>query len=240
LIDHYEQHARAALAAREEERKRQEELRKAADVKRIEDERRAREAALAEARLRAQQVKDVPEVRRVEEQERAEHASRAEELRKALEEARLAKEEAKAAEEQRLAAIRAAEEGRKAAQAAIAAAEDQIYDGIIAPKGTLSTRKKMTSQHLLEFIVYQKCNVDKLSPKDIAKLRGEREPLDRLRSELKAIADGFREMRDAAAYEKTLRAEVNGVLTRWRNEKANLSTFAKAVFGGSGGFCKNP
>jgi len=124
LIDHYEQQARAALAAREEEAKRQEELRKAAEVKRIEDERRAREAALAEARIRAQQAKDVPEVKRVEDQERAEHASRAEELRKALEEARLAREEAKAAEEQRLAAIRAAEDARKAAQAAIAAKKD--------------------------------------------------------------------------------------------------------------------
>jgi uncharacterized caspase-like protein len=127
LIEHYERQLKLQAASREEERKRQEEMRKEAEVKRLEDERRAREAALAEERKRAEAAKDSSQVKRVDEQQQAEVAARTEELRKALEEARTAREAAKAAEQQRLAALKAAEEARsRAKMASLSAATHEL------------------------------------------------------------------------------------------------------------------
>ena len=119
LVQHYEQQAKVALAVREEEQKRLEQEKKAAELHRLEEQRRVREAALAQERLRAKQAKDVAEVKRVEEQERAEHAARAEQLKDAQQEALKANEAAKAAEQQRLASLHAAKEATKAAEQAI-------------------------------------------------------------------------------------------------------------------------
>lgn len=119
LIDHYGRQAKAALAARERELKQHEEEKKAAEVKRLEDERRVREATLVEARARAEEAKNSAEVKRLEEKERAEHAARGEQLRKALEEANRAKEALKAADEKRLAAAKAAEDATRVAEQAI-------------------------------------------------------------------------------------------------------------------------
>ena len=110
MIEHLERQLQAEQAAREEERKRQEELRKSAEVKRLEEETRRREAALGRERQRAEEIKDFAEAKRVEEQQRAEIVARSEELRKALEEVRVARKAAADAEEQRLAALKAAEE----------------------------------------------------------------------------------------------------------------------------------
>ena len=120
MIEHYERQLKAELAAREEERKRQEEERKAAEVKRLEEERRAREAAIAEERKRAEEAKNMTDISRLDEQARAEWMARTEDLRRALEEARLAREAAAAAEKQRLAAVKAAESATKAAEETIA------------------------------------------------------------------------------------------------------------------------
>jgi uncharacterized caspase-like protein len=119
LIEHYEQQARAALAAREEEERRLEQEKKAAELQRLEEQKRAREAALAQERIRAKQAKDAAEVKRVEEQERAEHLARQEQVKKAQQDAQRAKEAAKAAEKQRLASEKAAKEAAAAAEKAI-------------------------------------------------------------------------------------------------------------------------
>jgi uncharacterized caspase-like protein len=120
LIAHYEQQLKAELAAREEEKRRQDEERKAAEVKRLQDERRAREAAIAEERKRAQENKSLADIKRLEEQAKAEWAARTEELKQLMQEAERARDAAKAAEGQRLAAVKSAEEAAKAAQQAIA------------------------------------------------------------------------------------------------------------------------
>ena len=110
LIEHYERQLKAEVAAREQERKRLEEEKKAAEVKRLEQERRARQAALAEERRRAEEAKNLAEAKVVEEKQRAEWQARTEELRMALEEAWLARGAAKAADMERTAAVKAAEE----------------------------------------------------------------------------------------------------------------------------------
>jgi hypothetical protein len=117
LIEHYDRKLKAEQAAQEEERRRIEEGRKAAEVERLEEKRQVREAAAGE------------ETSRQDEQQRAELMARTKELRKALEEVRLAREAAKAAEEQRLAAVKASEEATKAADAAIASKRDAEGQG---------------------------------------------------------------------------------------------------------------
>jgi uncharacterized caspase-like protein len=141
LIEHYERQFGAELAAREEARKRQVEDKKAAEVKRLEDERRAREAALGEERKLAEETKSVADIRRLEEQTRAEWMARTEDLRKALEEAALAREAAAAAEKQRLAAVKAAEQATKAAELAIAqqqGAAGELNKVAVLPKITIA------------------------------------------------------------------------------------------------------
>lgn len=96
-------------------------MRKAAAVKRLEDERRAKEAALAAERRRARETNDKQTERQLDEKSQAEAIARSEMLRKALEEVIVAREAAKAAEEQRLAAVKAAEEATKTAERTIAA-----------------------------------------------------------------------------------------------------------------------
>jgi uncharacterized caspase-like protein len=120
LIAHYERQAKVALAEREEVRKREEETRKAAEVKRLEEEQRQREAAAAGDRAKAKEASGKAEAKKLEEQQRAELAARTQELQKAVEEARKAREDAKAAEAQKVAAVKAAQEASKAAEDAIA------------------------------------------------------------------------------------------------------------------------
>jgi uncharacterized caspase-like protein len=123
LVEQYDRQLKLELAAREQERRRQEDEMKAAEAKRLGDEQRAREATLAAERKRAEEAKNSRETARLE-KERADLLARNEELRKALEEARVAREAAKTAEEQRLAAVRAAESATKAANETITKKRD--------------------------------------------------------------------------------------------------------------------
>jgi hypothetical protein len=124
LTEHFDRKLKAEQAAQEEERRRIEEERKAAEVERLEGERRTREVAIAEEHNRAGNDKDIEGATRLEEQQRAELVKQTEELRKALEEAQLAREAAKSAEEERVVAMKAAEEATKAANDAIALKRD--------------------------------------------------------------------------------------------------------------------
>jgi hypothetical protein len=120
LIEHYEHRLQLETATRDQDLKRQEELKKAAEVTRLEAERRGKEVALAEERARAERTKDSAEAKRVEEEQRAQAAKAALELSAAQEQAREAREAAKLAEDQRVAAVKAADEATKAAEVAIA------------------------------------------------------------------------------------------------------------------------
>ena len=121
LIDHYDRQLKAEIAEREELRRRQEEERIAAAVRRIEEERREREGALAEDRKRAEEAKNASEIKLIEEKQRAEWQARTEELRKLTEQMLRSSEALAAAEKQRLRAVKEAEDAKKAAEQAIAA-----------------------------------------------------------------------------------------------------------------------
>jgi uncharacterized caspase-like protein len=121
LVDHYERQLKAEVAEREEARRRQEEERIAAAVRRIEDERRQREAALTEERKRAEETKNAAEAKLVEDKQRAEWHAQTEELRKLTEQMRQSSDALAAAERQRRQAVKEADDAKKVAELAIAA-----------------------------------------------------------------------------------------------------------------------
>lgn len=118
-------------------------------------------------------------------------------------------------------------------QALIRKAESDIYDTIVRQRETGRLRRAKASD-LIDLVIFQRCNVEKLTPENLAKLRQERAPLDSFRFELKRIADSIPKMRDERAFEKRLRAEVADILKRWQQDKANLSKYARGMLGGSG------
>jgi uncharacterized caspase-like protein len=124
LIDHYDRQLKAEIAEREEARRRQEEERITAAVRRIEEERRQREAVLTEERKRAEEAKNASEAKLVEDKQRAEWLTQTEELRKLTEQMRQSSEALAAAERQRLHAVKQAEDAKKAAEQAIADKRD--------------------------------------------------------------------------------------------------------------------
>ena len=117
LIERIERQ-RQAEVGREDERRRQEEM---------------KASVLEGERRRAQETTDFAEANRVEVQQRAENVTRAEELRKALDEVRMAREAATVAEQQRLAAVKAMEEPRLAREVA-KKAENQRVAAVNAAK----------------------------------------------------------------------------------------------------------
>lgn len=121
LIEHYEQRMKAEEAAREEARRRQEEARKAAELKKLEEDRRVQEAALSEEQRRPDKGGTGTDSKLTEQKRHAEQMAHSKELRKALEDVRLAREAATKAEQERLAALKAAQDATKAAEKAIAA-----------------------------------------------------------------------------------------------------------------------
>jgi hypothetical protein len=92
---------------------------KAAEAKRLEEERRVREAALADERRAAQEAKDAERAKKVKEEQEAEALATAERMQQALSEEMAARAEAKLAEEKRLRAVKEADQARQSAEEAI-------------------------------------------------------------------------------------------------------------------------
>ena len=129
LIEHYDGRLKLEAAKQEAARKLEDEAKRAADLKRIEDEQKARETALAAERKRVEEDARISEAAKRVEKERADALARSEQMRKALEEARLAGEAAKAADEakrvekERADALARSEQLRKAMEEARLARE---------------------------------------------------------------------------------------------------------------------
>ena len=121
LIEHYEQRSKAEAAAREEVTRRREEERKAAEVKRLEEDGRAKDAALSKEKRQPDNDRGGPQAKLAEDKRHTEQLAHTKELRKALEEVRIAREAATKAEQERLAALKAAQDATKAAEIAIEA-----------------------------------------------------------------------------------------------------------------------
>ena len=146
LIEHYERQVKLDLAKREEEWRLQEAVMKAAEVKRLEDERRIREAALAEERRRVQQAKDADAAKKLEEKQKAQALAIAESVQKVLQDETAARKAAKLAEDKRVAAVKDAEGATKAAEEIIS----KKREGETSP-AKLAALPKIESVHRFRF-----------------------------------------------------------------------------------------
>jgi hypothetical protein len=85
---------------------------------------------------------------------------------------------------------------------------------------------------LLEFIFYQRCNPQKLTPARLQALNKEWEPIANFRSALeelaKSIPPGIQDQRILRSY---LDDSANRVFAAWTRDQANLSSYVRELFG---------
>ncbi|HWK97568.1 MAG TPA: hypothetical protein VNR39_19305 [Pseudolabrys sp.] len=90
---------------------------------------------------------------------------------------------------------------------------------------------RATGDELFELVVFQQCDVEKLTPERLSKLSEDREAIDALRLALAEIAGKIPEMQNRVAFEDRLKASVNDALGAWKNNRMNMSSVSKEMFG---------
>jgi hypothetical protein len=94
------------------------------------------------------------------------------------------------------------------------------------------TSGKTSEQQIAEFIVYRRCDVSQLSAERIAALKSERDALAAFRSELEELATTLPPtIYSERGLETRLNDLVNDIIKKWRAEQANLSSYARELFG---------
>ncbi|MDX8518727.1 hypothetical protein [Mesorhizobium dulcispinae] len=92
---------------------------------------------------------------------------------------------------------------------------------------------KSGANDLAELIVYQRCDVTKLTPERIQALNKEWDALAAFKSALEDAAQSLPQlMLDKTRREERLRDLAASILQKWKNDRANLSTYARSIFGG--------
>jgi hypothetical protein len=98
-------------------------------------------------------------------------------------------------------------------------------DGI-KPTGATS------GQQIAEFLVYRRCNVDKLSAENIVALKDEREALADFRTKLETLAKSLPPtIHSQKVLDEKLEDTVNDMFKEWERDQANFSSTAKKFFG---------
>ena len=91
---------------------------------------------------------------------------------------------------------------------------------------------RTSHQQVAEFLVYRRCDVSKLSAERIAALKSERDALAAFRNELEELARTLPPtMYSEPHLESRLNDLVNDIVKRWQADQANLSSYARALFG---------
>jgi hypothetical protein len=85
-------------------------------------------------------------------------------------------------------------------------------------------------EDLLELIVFQSCDIEKLTPERLAQLNEDREAISALRGALNDIAASIPQMRNRTKLKERLQAATNDALNRWRNDQVNMSQFSRELF----------
>lgn len=106
---------------------------------------------------------------------------------------------------------------------------DEILKACLeSPKAT----GKTSDQQIAEFLVYRRCNVNALTAERIAVLKSERDALAAFRSELEKVAATLPLIiYSQRTLEERLNDEVNEIFKKWRRDQANLSSYARRLFG---------
>jgi hypothetical protein len=89
-----------------------------------------------------------------------------------------------------------------------------------------------SGQQIAEFLVYRRCDVSSLTAERIAALKRERDALADFREELEKLAGTLPPMiySDASLQER-LNDQINDIFVKWQRDQANLSSFARKIFG---------
>jgi len=108
----------------------------------------------------------------------------------------------------------------------------EVYHRFVQGDSVRVPASPSVAQTLLEFIVFFKSDVSGLDAKGLAQLAEEREAMHALKSELERMATRIPSMTDKEHLAERLKDEAGAVLKRWKQDRANLSNYAKTFFGG--------
>jgi hypothetical protein len=96
----------------------------------------------------------------------------------------------------------------------------------------LKSSGRTSDQQIAEFIVYRRCNVSKLTPERIAALKDERDALAEFRVQLEQLAQTLPpNIHSEPHLEIRLNDLTNDMFKRWKADQANLSSYARELFG---------
>jgi hypothetical protein len=88
---------------------------------------------------------------------------------------------------------------------------------------------------LVEFLVYQNCDVSKLTPENLLALNRDWEPIGAFREELEKIAaDIPSEIENSKILEQYLRERANKLIAQWKNDHKNMLKQLKDLLTGDG------
>lgn len=89
-----------------------------------------------------------------------------------------------------------------------------------------------SGQQIAEFLVYRRCDVTALTAESIAALKSEHDALSDFREKLEKIADTLPPIiHSEDRLEQYLNDRLNNVFREWQSDQANLSSYARRMFG---------
>ena len=92
--------------------------------------------------------------------------------------------------------------------------------------------RKASPQQVVEFIVYRRCDVSRLTAEKIAALKSERDALAEFRIEVEKLAATIPSTIQSEPHlEARLNDLINDIFKRWQRDQANLSAYARELFG---------
>jgi hypothetical protein len=106
-----------------------------------------------------------------------------------------------------------------------------LYHSLTRGGNLTNTKHKATTNKLCELLIFQQCDVAKLTAARLAELSKDHEAIDAFRSALAGLAEKIPEMQSATAFEDRLRAAVDDALRAWQQNKLNMSNVSKEIFG---------
>jgi hypothetical protein len=106
-----------------------------------------------------------------------------------------------------------------------------LYRTLTEDKSARMSTRKAEPARLCELLVFQQCDVSKLTPAHLAALSNDYEAISAFRSALARIADKIPDMENTKAFDDRLRFAVNEALSAWQQDRMNMSKVSKEVFG---------
>jgi hypothetical protein len=106
-----------------------------------------------------------------------------------------------------------------------------LYRSLLGASNPGPKKFKATERELCELVVFQQCDVGKLTPERLGELSQDRDAIDAFRLALAGIAAKIPEMEDAGAFHDRLKGAVDDALRAWQSDRVNMSKVSKEIFG---------